>query len=358
MESVPMGIQQIFDAEEHPHRRFNPLLNEWVLVSPQRTKRPWQGQEEKLIAPRTSFDSSCYLCPGNVRANGESNPPYEKCFVFNNDFAALLPDGVGTTLDDSFGIHDELYQIEPVTGECRVFCFHPRHDLTLARLTKEQIADVVLLWCEQASELNQKYEWVQIFENKGEVMGCSNPHPHGQIWASNYVPTLLQKEDVSQSDFFARTGKNMIQTIVSRELSESKRVVAMNDSWVAFVPFWAVWPFEVMIAPTRQVSRMSDLAGVQMTDLASLLKEVTVRFDNLFRTDFPYSFGWHWAPKSASQPESWCLHAHFYPPLLRSASVKKFQVGYEMLGEAQRDLTPEKAAQMLRDQSVVHFSDV
>ncbi|MEY4880984.1 MAG: hypothetical protein RLZ87_413, partial [Armatimonadota bacterium] len=225
-------------------------------------------------------------------------------------------------------------------------------------LTKEQIADVVLLWCDQASELNQKYEWVQIFENKGEVMGCSNPHPHGQIWASNYVPTLLQKENASQRDFFARTGKNMIQTIVSRELSESKRVVALNENWVAFVPFWAVWPFEVMIAPTRQVSRMSDLAGVQMTDLASLLKEVTVRFDNLFRTDFPYSFGWHWAPKSASQPESWCLHAHFYPPLLRSASVKKFQVGYEMLGEAQRDLTPEKAAQMLRDQSAVHFSDV
>ena len=334
-----------------PHRRYNPLLNEWVLVSPHRTQRPWQGQREaNSVESRPSHDPTCYLCASNVRANGEINPDYADTFVFTNDYSALTKDAEPI----SAGGHP-LFQVESVRGECRVICFSPRHDLTLAEMPPKDISRVISLWRTQYAELSAIYDWVQIFENKGSVMGCSNPHPHGQIWASDAVPTLAQKEESAQVLYFEKAGIPMLQTVADEEISSGERVAELSDHWVAIVPFWAVWPFEILLLPRQSMPTFSQLIPDVEQDLALILSRLLIRYDNLFETSFPYSMGWHQAPGNSAQPSAWTLHAHFYPPLLRSATVKKFMVGYEMLAEPQRDITPEQAAQRLREASGVHY---
>jgi UDPglucose--hexose-1-phosphate uridylyltransferase len=334
-----------------PHRRYNPLTGDWILVSPHRTQRPWQGQREKTAQDeRPSHDPGCYLCPGNTRAGGEKNPEYADTYVFTNDYPALLADVPG----DGGGA-DPLFRKEDVEGTCRVICFSPRHDLTLPEMSPEAIRKVVDLWSEQIEELGRKYHWVQVFENKGAAMGCSNPHPHGQVWASSSLPNEAAKEDGQQADYLAEHGTPLLVDYLQRELQAGDRIVVEEDHWVALVPYWATWPFETLLLPKRHVSRLNDLDGAERDGLARVLKRLLIRYDNLFETSFPYSMGWHGAPFGDGDISHWQLHAHFYPPLLRSASVKKFMVGYEMLGEAQRDLTAEQAAQRLREVSEVHF---
>jgi UDPglucose--hexose-1-phosphate uridylyltransferase len=336
---------------DNPHRRFNPLRGEWVLVSPHRTKRPWQGQVEKAAPDnRPQHDPKCYLCPGNTRANGEVNPGYDSTFFFTNDFSALLPD-----TPDTAAPVDDLLRAQAVKGECRVICFSPRHDLTLAEMTVPDIRKVVDVWAAQTDELGKRYQWVQVFENKGGAMGCSNPHPHGQIWAGDFVPNELAIEDREQRKYWQARKSVLLCDYLKREVANGTRVVASNDQWAAVVPFWAVWPYEILLAPLRPVSRLPDLSDAERTGLAEVMRALLIRYDNLFETSFPYSMGWHSAPFVGGEHLHWQLHAHFYPPLLRSATVKKFMVGYEMLAEAQRDITPEQAATKLRELPAVHY---
>ncbi len=329
---------------DHPHRRYNPLTGEWVLVSAHRTKRPWLGQKE-APAPnnRTQYDPSCYLCPGGLRATGASNPDYEGTFVFTNDFPALLPELKEQEHDSG----SELLKWVPATGTSKVICYSPRHDLTLPQLGLPEIEGVVNTWKEQAAELGKQYKWVQIFENKGEVMGASNPHPHGQIWAGDFIPTELSKEDQFQREYLKKYDAVLLDDYEQQELESQERIVCQNSEWVAVVPFWATWPFESMLLPLKPVKRMQDMNQTQGRELAEILKRLLTKYDHLFQVSFPYSMGWHGAPNTKDDPTHWTLHAHFYPPLLRSSTIKKFLVGYEMLGEAQRDLTPESAASRL-----------
>jgi UDPglucose--hexose-1-phosphate uridylyltransferase len=336
---------------DQPHRRLNALTGEWVFVSPHRTKRPWQGRVEPgapLNRPR--YDPQCYLCPGNLRANQERNPGYAATHVFENDFAAYLPD----TRSVEAGRHP-LMQAHTQAGTCRVICFSPRHDLTLAQLSPAEIRPVVDVWAAQTTELGKMWRWVQVFENKGEIMGCSNPHPHGQIWASDFVPNEPAKELVHQKRWFQEESTPLLLDYAQLETTQGERMVVQNADWLAVVPWWAIWPFETMILPRRQVLRLPDLTDVERDSLAVLLQRLLVRYDNLFETSFPYSMGWHGAPTDDGDYSCWQLHAHLYPPLLRSASVKKFMVGYEMLAEAQRDITPEQAAARLRDLGEQHY---
>ncbi len=337
------------DLTETPHRRFNPLTREWVLVSPHRTKRPWQGQVEKVAAVELpSYVPDCYLCPGNERAGGVRNPAYESTFVFENDFAALRPDQPAgeTTWEDG-----DILRAEAERGLCRVMCFSPRHDLTLATMPQDQIRGVVDLWAAQSAEVGglDWVRYVQIFENRGAMMGASNPHPHCQLWASAGLPNEIAKEQASQSAYLAEHGKPLLEQYLETELARRERVVIENDEFVVAVPFWAVWPFEAIILPKRPAAALEDLDDAQRDALAAILKRLTAAYDRLFETPFPYSMGFHQRPHDGRPHPEWTLHAHFYPPLLRSATVRKFMVGYELLAGPQRDLTPESAAARLRE---------
>ena len=337
--------------ELQPHRRYNPLTDEWILVSPHRTKRPWRGQIEKLPPQdKPSYDPDCYLCPGNERAGGACNPNYNSTFVFTNDFSSLLPDPPPSGV----GFHP-LLKTQDVRGTCRVICFSPQHDLTLPEMAGTDIRKVVDVWADQIVELGHDYRWVQVFENKGAMMGASNPHPHGQIWASDRIPTEPAKEDTQQRKYLDETGDILLLKYADLETYHKERIVVTSQNWVALVPYWATWPFEILLLPRRHVLRFPDLDDEQRGDLASILKTLLTKYDNLFETSFPYSMGWHGAPIDQGDYPYWQLHAHFYPPLLRSATVKKFMVGYEMLAEPQRDLTPEQAAQRLRDLPDTHY---
>jgi UDPglucose--hexose-1-phosphate uridylyltransferase len=340
---------------QYPHRRLNPLTGEWVLVSPHRNRRPWQGQVERAIqAKSVAYDPNCYLCPGNTRAGGDRNPEYPSTYVFTNDFAALTPDTPEFHQDDA-----GLLLAESESGTCRVVCFAPRHDLTLARMPVSQILDVVNVWAQQFQELGARREiqYVQIFENRGEVMGCSNPHPHGQIWANGTVPNEPAKEQSAQQKYLADRHSCMLCDYLAIELRSPERVVYQNGGFVALVPFWAVWPYEILVLPREHVRDLVQLGDSSRHQLADVLKKVTTRYDNLFQTSFPYSMGFHQAPTDEVPHPEWHLHAHFFPPLLRSATVRKFMVGYEMLASPQRDLTPELAASQLKALSDIHFLD-
>jgi UDPglucose--hexose-1-phosphate uridylyltransferase len=343
-----------FDINEDPHRRYNPLINEWVLVSPHRSKRPWQGQNEKLpTATLPQYDSTCYLCPGNVRANGMHNPDYQEAFVFDNDFAALKQDEIvfEVTQKTSF------FKVQPERGISRVVCFSPNHNETLPEMSVEAIENTIETWQTEYTNLgNIDYiNYVQIFENKGSVMGCSNPHPHGQIWAQSSLPTQVEKTQTNLKAYFDQHQRTLLQDYIQVELQKEERIVMENDHFVALVPFWAIWPFETMIVSKRTVNKINDFTSEEVSYFALILKQLTTKYDNLFETSFPYSSGIHQAPTDGEEHPEWHFHMHFYPPLLRSATVKKFMVGYEMMGESQRDMTPEKSAAMLREQSNVHY---
>ncbi|MFD1632001.1 UDP-glucose--hexose-1-phosphate uridylyltransferase [Pseudopedobacter beijingensis] len=341
-----------FNFEEHPHKRLNILTGEWVLVSPHRTKRPWQGKVEDLPnAIRPSYDEKCYLCPGNKRSEGAVNPVYTKPFAFTNDFSALLDDTPKGNLDDN------LLQAKSEKGICRVICFSPRHDLTLPQMSNEEIVDVISLWQDEFSELS-KNEWIkyiQIFENKGEIMGCSNPHPHGQIWAQSTVPVEPEKEGKQFLDYYKKNGQSLLSAYLTQEIERKERIVVENEHFIALVPFWAVWPYEILLVNKRHVTNILDFSEDEKNALADILKKLTTKYDNLFETSFPYSAGMHQAPVNSGDHPEWHWHMHFYPPLLRSATVKKFMVGYEMLANPQRDITAEQAAKMLRELSEIHY---
>jgi len=342
-----------FDPINHPHRRYNPLTSKYILVSPHRTKRPWQGkQENQSQETRPQHDSTCYLCSGNTRANGIQNPEYTSTYVFTNDFAALLPDTPITNHNIS-----NLLVAENVVGTSRVICFSPRHDLTLPEMDVPDILNVVNLWAEQTQELGQIYQWVQVFENKGEAMGCSNPHPHGQIWAGNWLPNEVKSEDDNQRAYYEKNNSVLLLDYVKLEQEQNERIIVENDDWVGLVPYWAMWPFEMILSPKRHVQRITDLNAKERASLSSILKRLLTRYDNLFEVSFPYSMGWHGAPFNDQNNDHWQLHAHFYPPLLRSATVKKFMVGYEMMAEGQRDITAEQAAKHLQGLSEIHYKE-
>ena len=339
---------------QFPHRRFNPLRGDWVLVSPHRTARPWQGE---VGAPSgfsgVHYDPKCYLCPGNERAGGHQTPKYEHVYVFDNDYAALLPDSPAPEPTGS-----PLLRAERETGRCRVLCFHPDHSLTLALMEPADIRVVVDEWTNQFVELSARPEisYVQIFENRGAMMGASNPHPHGQIWATEHVPDEPAAEAIAQARYHDEHGSCLLCDYAALEAREQARIICENEHFLAVVPWWAVWPFEALVLSRAHAGSMVDFSPAQKDGVADILSQLTVRYDNLFETSFPYTMGFHQAPCDGTEQPGWHFHAHFYPPLLRSATVKKFMVGFEMLGMPQRDITAEGAAERLRAVPSVHFT--
>jgi UDPglucose--hexose-1-phosphate uridylyltransferase len=338
----------------HPHRRLNPLTGEWVLVSPHRAKRPWLGQVEKLSPENLpAYDPTCYLCPRNERAGGVYNPDYTGTFVFENDFAALLPHPE----QEEAASASPLLVAVPEQGQCLVVCFSPRHDLTLPELDLPAIENVLTTWTQASTDLAHKdfIQSVQVFENKGAMMGCSNPHPHSQIWAQSLPPNEIIKELAMQTAYFNQHNRPLLLDYIREEQKRRERVLFSNDHFTAVVPFWAVWPFEVLVSAHRSTQSLDNLTSSEVSALAAILRQVATCYDNLFEISFPYSMGFHQAPADGNPHPEWVLHAHYYPPLLRSATVKKFMVGYEMLCMPQRDITPEIAAERLRGLSEVHY---
>ena len=336
------------------HRRWNPLRQSWVLVSPHRTERPWQGEVGQKAAPSgVAYDPQCYLCPGNQRAGGAVNPAYEGIFSFVNDYAALLPE---SPVDVEAPV-SPLLVAEPARGLCKVLCYHPDHSLTLARMTREEIRQVVDGWTRETLDIGglEWIEYVQIFENRGAMMGASNPHPHGQIWSTGFVPDEPAAETQAQRDHLAHTGCCLLCEYMAAERAAQERIIFENEHFMALVPWWAVWPFEVLLVSRRHLGALPQLNEEERDGLADTLKRLTTRFDNLFETSFPYTMGFHQSPTDKDEHPEWHFHAHFYPPLLRSATVRKFMVGFEMLGMPQRDITPEEAARRLRVVSEGHF---
>ena len=340
-----------FELKEQPHRRFNPLTHEWILVSPHRTQRPWLGQLEKLPVERPpAYDPACYMCPGNVRATGERNPQYDGTFVFDNDYAALLPDTPAGGIDQG-----GLIVARSERGICRVVCFSPRHDLTISTMPRQQLRRVVDIWSEQCEYLGRRslIRYVQIFENRGAMMGASNPHPHCQIWASESLPNVPAREQQALSRYETSHHSCMLCDYLKLERMGGERLVFENENFAALVPFWAVWPFETILLARRHAGALADLSDDERNALADALNRITARYDNVFGVPFPYSMGFHQQPTDGAPHREWHLHAHFYPPLLRSATVRKFMVGYEMLATPQRDITPESAAARLREMKEV-----
>ena len=334
--------------ERSPHRRWNPLRRDWVVVSPQRTQRPWQGQTEEVTKPTAKeYDPACYLCPGNTRAGGHVTPKYMETYVFQNDYAALKEEVAAESMDvDGAG----LLRASTESGLCRVICFDPRHDLTLATMPVNAIRRVIEVWAEQEAELAARADigYIQIFENRGAMMGASNPHPHCQVWATEHLPNEPALELVAQREYFAEHGTTLLSAYLDLELQQKERIVALNEGWVALVPFWAVWPFELLLLPRVAIATLASLDQAGRDSFAAMLKTVTAGYNRVFDAPFPYSMGLHPAPCDDKPHPEWHLHAHFYPPLLRSATVRKFMVGFELLGSPQRDITPEAAAATLR----------
>ncbi len=343
----------MFDFKEHSHTRKNILTGDWILVSPHRTKRPWQGKVEDLPQDeRPSYDATCYLCPSNKRSDGSNNPNYTSAYSFVNDFSALLAETPEGGLNE-----DGLLVAQSESGICKVICFSPDHSLTLPIMEESAIEKVIELWQDEFKALseNPSIKYIQIFENKGEIMGCSNPHPHGQIWSSSSIPLELYKETEEQKKYFVKQGRSLLGDYLKLELTKKERIIVENDHFVALVPFWATWPYETMIVSKRHFQNVCQMTDEEKTSYASILKILTTKYDNLFKVSFPYSAGIHQNPVNDGNHDEWHFHMHFYPPLLRSATVKKFMVGYEMLANPQRDITAEGAAETLRNLSSIHY---
>ncbi|KAK9449632.1 galactose-1-phosphate uridyl transferase [Limtongia smithiae] len=358
-----------FDFSNNSHRRYNPLTDEWILVSPHRAQRPWLGQQEPPSAPSLpDYDPACYLCPSNTRATGERNPAYDTTFVFVNDYSAVktdqpdyYPPTVTDAADDTAKLRARLLKVQGARGSCFVLCFSPKHNLTLPLMSPAEIEAVVATWTALYQQLQRetKFRFVQIFENKGASMGCSNPHPHCQAWCTDAIPSEPAQELISLRNYAATNHACLLCDYLSLELTDPARVVLSNSSFVVLVPFWAIWPFETLVLAREHRPSLNEFTAAEKTDLADVIRRLTIKYDNLFSTSFPYSMGLHQAPIHSEHDDEVTLshfHMHYYPPLLRSATVRKFLVGYEMLGEAQRDLTPEQAAERIRAAAEVHYS--